>query len=245
MGTVLIHSGMPKTGSTSIQTWLRRHATHLREVAPHLSPPRDRDGRRTFPLRSRRSADERQHGLVRHAVLRHPSTAGRGSRAHGTRRRLRRRARPRRIGCRQRALERRDLLDPLPRRRRAVPPQSRSPRATSYRARRLLRAAAAHRARGAVAAMGLPLGDEPERVGARPGSSAPLRRHRRSRPPARARHLVRRTTVPPRPARRRRRGRRLHTGIPEDRRCAGCREQQRESRALTRLRDPAPARRRR
>ncbi len=32
MGTVLIHSGMPKTGSTSIQTWLRRHATHLREV---------------------------------------------------------------------------------------------------------------------------------------------------------------------------------------------------------------------
>lgn len=32
MGTVLIHSGMRKTGSTSIQTWLRRHATHLREV---------------------------------------------------------------------------------------------------------------------------------------------------------------------------------------------------------------------
>jgi hypothetical protein len=31
MGTVLIHAGMPKTGSTSIQTWLRTNAGFLRE----------------------------------------------------------------------------------------------------------------------------------------------------------------------------------------------------------------------
>jgi hypothetical protein len=31
MATVLIHAGMPKTGSTSIQSWLRRHARYLRE----------------------------------------------------------------------------------------------------------------------------------------------------------------------------------------------------------------------
>jgi hypothetical protein len=33
VGTVLIHSGMPKTGSTSIQTWLRRTARSLAEEA--------------------------------------------------------------------------------------------------------------------------------------------------------------------------------------------------------------------
>ena len=32
MGTVLLHAGMPKTGSTSIQTWLGRHATELRDA---------------------------------------------------------------------------------------------------------------------------------------------------------------------------------------------------------------------
>lgn len=32
MGTVLIHSGRLKTGSTSIQRWLRMHATQLREA---------------------------------------------------------------------------------------------------------------------------------------------------------------------------------------------------------------------
>jgi hypothetical protein len=31
MGTVLVHAGMPKTGSTSIQTWLSRHADALRQ----------------------------------------------------------------------------------------------------------------------------------------------------------------------------------------------------------------------
>ena len=31
MGTVVLHAGMPKTGSTSIQTWLRAHARDLRE----------------------------------------------------------------------------------------------------------------------------------------------------------------------------------------------------------------------
>lgn len=32
MGTVLIHAGMPKTGSTSIQTWLRLNAAYLRDA---------------------------------------------------------------------------------------------------------------------------------------------------------------------------------------------------------------------
>lgn len=32
MGTVVIHAGMPKTGSTSIQTWLRRHADFMRDT---------------------------------------------------------------------------------------------------------------------------------------------------------------------------------------------------------------------
>ena len=32
MGTVLIHAGMPKTGSTSIQTWLRDNRARLRDA---------------------------------------------------------------------------------------------------------------------------------------------------------------------------------------------------------------------
>jgi hypothetical protein len=32
VGTVVIHAGMPKTGSTSIQTWLRRHGQELRDI---------------------------------------------------------------------------------------------------------------------------------------------------------------------------------------------------------------------
>ena len=37
MGTVLIHAGMPKTGSTSVQTWLRRNAERLRaDHATHI-----------------------------------------------------------------------------------------------------------------------------------------------------------------------------------------------------------------
>lgn len=31
MSTILIHAGMPKTGSTSIQSWLRRHSARLRD----------------------------------------------------------------------------------------------------------------------------------------------------------------------------------------------------------------------
>ena len=31
MGQILVHAGNPKTGSTSIQRWLRRHLEQLRE----------------------------------------------------------------------------------------------------------------------------------------------------------------------------------------------------------------------
>ena len=31
MGEILVHAGDPKTGSTSIQRWLRRHLEQLRE----------------------------------------------------------------------------------------------------------------------------------------------------------------------------------------------------------------------
>jgi hypothetical protein len=60
MGTVLIHAGMPKTGSTSIQTWIRNNGVRLRDAhgISNVHTVETGPGSRTLEVTTTRNAHE-------------------------------------------------------------------------------------------------------------------------------------------------------------------------------------------